>query len=418
MAILVNSQTVIFNDRTLKVSSGTTRPASPVTGMFWYNTSLSQLEVWNGTAWKAQNVSVGTKPQNALSWGRGLSGGLGDNTTTDRSSPASVVGGFTDWVQISVAQDQMSAIRANGTAWCWGYNGYGRLGDGTTTNRSSPVSVVGGFTDWVLISAGYTTHGIRANGTLWGWGMGATGAIGDNTTVSKQSPVSVVGGFTDWVQVSGGQWRAAALRANGTAWGWGYNSSGQIGDGTTTGRISPVQVVGGITDWVQLNAGGQHTVAIRATGTAWAWGNNGSGQLGDGTTTNRSSPVQVVGGFTNWVQISAVADGSTVAIRANGTAWSWGNGTNGILGDGTTVNKSSPVSVVGGFTDWVQVDAGHFHVSAIRANGTAWGWGRNQNGRLGDGTTTYRSSPVSVVGGFTDWVQISGGRTSTGAIRG
>ena len=124
-------------------------------------------------------------------------------------------------------------------------------------------------------------------------------------------------------------------------------------------------MVGGFTDWVQIAAGGDHTAAIRANGQAWAWGINSFGRLGDGTATSRQSPVSVVGGFTNWVQISA-GRYHTAAIRSNGQAWAWGANTGGRIGDGTTSDRSSPVSVVGGFTDWVQIAAGSAHTAAIR----------------------------------------------------
>jgi len=354
---------------------------------------------------------------NLYAWGNNNSGNLGDNTTTNRSSPVSVVGGFTDWVQVSGGSHSLG-LRANGTAWAWGNNNYGRLGDNTTTNRSSPVSVVGGFTDWVQISGGYYhSLGLRANGTAWAWGYNRFGQLGDGTTTDRSSPVSVVGGFTDWVQVSSTTFHSLGVRANGTAWAWGYNGSGRLGDGTTVAsRLSPVSVVGGFTDWVQVDAGGAHSLGVRANGTAWAWGFNSTGQLGDGTTTSRSSPVSVVGGFTDWVQVSAGSH--SLGLRANGTAWAWGANGNGRLGDGTTTNRSSPVSVVGGFTDWVQVSGGFSHSLGVRANGSAWAWGCNNVGQLGDGTQTSRSSPVSVVGGFTDWVQVANGFYFSIAIRG
>ena len=342
-------------------------------------------------------------------WGCNAQGRLGDNSTIDRSSPVSMVGGFTDWCQVSAGCFHNLGVRTNGTAWAWGCNAQGRLGDNSTTNRSSPVSVVGGFTDWVQISGGGDhTVAIRANGTAWAWGSSFNGQIGDNSTVDKSSPVSVVGGFTDWVQISAGGGHTAAIRANGTAWAWGFNGNGRLGDNSTVSKSSPVSVVGGFTDWVQISGGSEHTAAIRANGTAWAWGRNTYGRLGDNTTAARSSPVSVVGGFTDWVQISGGGD-HTVAIRANGTAWAWGSSFNGQIGDNSTVDKSSPVSVVGGFTDWVQISAGGGHTAAIRANGTAWAWGFNGNGRLGDNSTVSKSSPVSVVGGFTDWCQVSAG---------
>jgi alpha-tubulin suppressor-like RCC1 family protein len=238
--------------------------------------------------------------------------------------------------------------------------------------------------------------------------------LGDNTQTSKNSPVSVVGGFTDWCQVSAGSNHTAALRINGTLWTWGSNYRGKLGDNTLVSKSSPVSVVGGFTDWCQVSAGGVHTAAVRTNGTLWTWGYAAFGELGDNTTVTKSSPVSVVGGFTDWCQVSA-GYFHTAAIRTNGSLWTWGVG--GRLGDNTLVSKSSPVSVVGGFTDWCQVSAGSCHTAAVRTNGTIWTWACNSGGQLGDNTVISKISPVSVVGGFTDWCQISSGCVHTTALR-
>jgi len=367
-----------------------------------------------GDAW----LPIGQTTENVI-WAWGLNGGgqLGDDSTTTKSSPVSVVGGFPDWCQVSGLGNHSLAIRQNGTAWAWGCNTNGRLGDNSTTNRSSPVSVVGGFTDWCRISGG-TNHSlaIRQNGTAWAWGLNGQGQLGDNTITSRPSPVSVVGGFTDWCQVSGGFSHSLAVRQNGEAWAWGCNATGQLGDDTITSRRSPVSVVGGFTDWCQISGGASFSLAVRQNGTAWAWGCNPSGQLGDDTIVSKRSPVSVVGGFTDWCQISG-GNLHSVAVRQNGEAWAWGLNSFGQLGDNTTTQKSSPVSVVGGFTDWCQVSGGCIHSFALRQNGEAWSWGRNSTGVLGDGTGTNRASPVSVVGGFTDWCQISSGNYHSLGVR-
>ena len=351
-----------------------------------------------------------------MAWGTNVLGNLGINSSTITSavSPTSIPTNRLDkWDSVSSGACHVLA-RNSGVLWAWGSNGYGRLGDNTSSNKSSPVSVVGGFTDWSTFTAGSShSTAIRTNGTLWAWGRNNSGQLGDLTITSMSSPVSVVGGFTDWYQVSAGSYTTTALRSNGTVWAWGQNNSGQIGDGTVVAKSSPVSVVGGFTDWCQVSSSGSHTIALRTNGTAWAWGCNGQGRLGDNTILNKSSPVSVVGGFTDWCQASAGAQHSA-AIRTNGTLWVWGYSAQGRLGDNTTVDKSSPVSVVGGFTDWCQVSMNRFSTVALRTNGTAWAWGSNSGGRLGDGTTTSRSSPVSVVGGVSDWVQISSGDVTVG----
>ena len=350
-------------------------------------------------------------------WGNGAQGKLGNNTTTNLSSPNSVVGGINTWCQVSSSFKHTAAVTLSGKLFTWGCNGHFQIGDGTGTSRSSPVSILGGFTDWCQVAGGYChTAAVRTNGTLWTWGSGGDGRLGDGTTTDKCSPVSVVGGFTDWCQVSAGEKFTVALRQNGTIWTFGWNNKGQLGrNNQDIHTCSPVSIVGGITDWAQISAGFEHVVALRQNGTVWAWGDGGKGQLGNNFNTNRSSPVSVVGGFTDWCQVSA-GTCHTAAVRTNGTLWTWGDAGNGRLGHGCVglaANRSSPVSVIGGFTDWCQVSAGGSHTAAVRTNGTLWAWGDGVNGRLGDYTTVDKCSPVSVVGGFTNWCKVSSGDLHT-----
>jgi alpha-tubulin suppressor-like RCC1 family protein len=353
----------------------------------------------------------------AYAWGLNTYGQLGDLTVTVRSSPVSVLGGFGDWCEVSAGNRHSLAVRTDGTAWAWGSNASGRLGDGTTTNRSSPVSVMGGFGDWCEISAG-SSHSlaVRTDGTAWAWGSNTSGQLGDGSVTNRSSPVSVVGGFGDWCEVSAGLAHSLAVRTDGTAWAWGLNSQGRLGDGSVTNQSSPVSVVGGFSDWCEISAGGAHSLAVRTDGTAWAWGFNGDGRLGDGSVTSRTSPVSVVGGFADWCEVSAGRYHS-LAVRTDGTAWAWGFNTDGQLGDGSVTSRTSPVSVVGGFGDWCEISAGYSHSLAVRTDGTAWAWGCNTNGQLGDGSVTSRTSPVSVVGGFDDWCQISAGGAHSLGLR-
>ena len=392
-------------------------PAASVSNGYMYYIPGLGIYYSNGTTWTSIDPVVYNN--SAWAWGYNDQGQLGDGTTANKSSPVSVVGDFTDWCQISAGFCRASlGVRQNGTAWSWGSNDNGQLGVNSTVNKSSPVSVVGGFTDWCQVSSGRLhSLAVRTNGTAWGWGSGASGKLGDNTTTAKSSPVSVVGGFTDWCQVSAGTDHSLAVRTNGTAWGWGVNGYGQIGDSTTAAKSSPVSVVGGFTDWCQLSAGEDFSLGVRQNGTAWGWGGATLGKLGDGTVTNRTSPVSVVGGFTDWCQVAA-GNNHSAAVRTTGTAWAWGYASYGRLGNNCTTNRSSPVSVVGGFTDWCQISAGNDHSLALRTNGTAWSWGQTKYwGQLGTNSTVPRSSPVSVIGGFTDWCQISAGNRKSLAIR-
>jgi alpha-tubulin suppressor-like RCC1 family protein len=396
-------------------------------GMVYFVQSLGIIVISSNNTWLTlDGVLVRTDSifSQSWSWGRNTSGQLGDNTTVSKSSPVSVVGGFIDWLQVSaggaasISVGFSAGVRTNGTAWTWGENSGGELGDGTAVDKSSPVSVVGGFTNWCQISTGkrQTTLAVRTNGSAWGWGAGACGILGNNCTSNRSSPVSVIGGFTDWCQVSAGYQSSLAVRQNGTAWAWGEGLCGILGNNCTSDSSSPVSVVGGFTDWCQVSGAKGHSLGVRQNGAAWGWGEGTFGRLGDNTTTNRSSPVSVIGGFTDWCQVSA-GYRLSLAVRQNGTAWAWGSGICGQLGDNTTVSKSSPVSVVGGFSDWCQVSAGSSFSLGLRTNGSAWAWGLATCGILGDNTTVNKSSPVSVVGGYTDWYQVSAGPDHSLAIR-
>jgi alpha-tubulin suppressor-like RCC1 family protein len=234
---------------------------------------------------------------------------------------------------------------------------------------------------------------LKQDGTVWAWGYNSDGELGDGTTTSRSSPAQVPG-LSGGTAIAAGFWHTVVLRQDGTVWTWGYNLYGQLGDGTTTSRSSPVQVPG-LHSVTAIAANHHQTMALRQDGTVWAWGHNGAGQLGDGTTTSRTSPVQVPG-LTHVIAL-AVGPLYTVALRQDGTVWAWGHNGAGQLGDGTTTSRSSPVQVPG-LSGVAAVDTGYSHTMVLRQDGTVWAWGDNGYGQLGDGTTTGRSSPAQVPG--------------------
>jgi alpha-tubulin suppressor-like RCC1 family protein len=250
------------------------------------------------------------------------------------------------------------------------------------------------------------TLALKDDGSLWAWGRNSYGELGDGTTTDSTTPVQVLN-ITDVVAIAGGGYHTLALRADGTVWAWGYNGSGQLGDGTTTKKTTPVQV-STLTDVVAIAGGYYHTLALKADGTLWAWGDNEYGQLGDGTTADRTTPVQV-SPLTNLIAIAGGGEHSLV-LKDDGTVWAWGYNYYGQLGDGTTENKKTPIQV-STLTKMVAIAAGSSHTLALRADGTLWAWGYNYHGQLGDGTTTQRTTPVPVSGpggvGFLDLIFLS-----------
>jgi len=307
------------------------------------------------------------------------------------------------------------------------FGGWNERADGTGANRDAgaaftPTGDISLYAQWVpepptaappmrVASGGSHTVALRTNGTLWAWGDNRQGQVGDGTTTSRHSPVQI-GTADNWAGVSAGSTHTVALRTDGTLWAWGNNGSGRLGDGTTTSRQSPVQIGAGM-DWAYVSAGSTHTVAVGTDGTLWAWGHNWQGQLGDGTTSHRHSPVQI-GTASDWVSVSAGWQ-HTVGVRANGTLWAWGTNGHGRLGDGTTTSRHSPVRI-GTASNWDSVSAGNYHTVAVRSDGTLWAWGRGAHGMLGDGATTDRHSPVRI-GTASNWDSVSASRYHTVAVR-
>ncbi|MDD3821705.1 MAG: hypothetical protein PHF47_01600, partial [Bacilli bacterium] len=252
----------------------------------------------------------------------------------------------------------------------------GQLGDGTAINKATPVQVkdlsgtgvltnikqvVAGKGYSFMGSEGYHSAALINNGTVLAWGYNGYGQLGNQTTESSLIPVETIG-LTDVVQITSGQHSLYALKNNGTVWAWGYNIAGSLGDGTTTDRHTPVQVKGPegegyLTNIIQIKGGYRHTVALKNDDTVWTWGINSSGQLGDGTTTSRLTPVQVkgIGGegyLTNVKYISAggafpfgLGGGYCIVSKDDGSVWTWGYNLYGQLGDGTTTKGTTPKKV-------------------------------------------------------------------------
>ena len=345
--------------------------------------------------------AAGSQP---LATGLNADGQLGNGTTSNRLTPGPVDLGAT-MVAIASGREHAYALDDAGRIWAWGNNSGGAVGDGTYTDRPTPVRL--SLTNVAQVEAGHY-HGIalRTNGTVWTWGQGGIGQLGLGTTNNRNAPVQVPG-LTDIVAVAAGRDMSYAVRANGTMMAWGNNLYGEIGDGTTTRRTSPV-AVSGLTNAVGVSGGRNHVLVVRSNGSLWAWGRNSRGQLGIGNTSNRSTPVQVLSGSVEHADAGAE---HSVAVMTNGTVRTWGRGQRGQLGLGTTSNRSTPTTVPG-LSGIVEVGDARDMGFAMNADGDVWGWGYNDAGQLGDGTTTRRVSPVRITA-LTGIVAAQGGRAMT-----
>lgn len=351
--------------------------------------------------------------------GEGSAGELGNNDNIDVSSPVQTITGGTNWVSVSGGYYNAMGLKSDGTLWGWGRNYSGQLGNNSTTSVSSPVQTVSLGTNWAQVDFSQSNDrcsAVKTDGTLWNWGSNTFGELGDNTTDYRSSPVQTVAGGTNWLQVATGGFHSAAIKTDGTLWLWGQNSYGELGNDNTTNMSSPVQTVVGGTDWYYVSCGRHFTAATKTDGSLWLWGDNSSGQLGNESTTNVSSPVQTVSFGTNWSQISCGDDFMT-AIKSDGSAWLWGQNNSGQLGTNDSSNRSSPVQTISGDSYWSLISGGSDHTAALKTDGTFWVWGNNTSGRLGVGDTQDRSSPVQTVMSDNNWLLVSAGTENTYGIR-
>ncbi len=236
----------------------------------------------------------------------------------------------------------------------------------------------------------YFTLEIR-NGVMWGWGYNTYGELGNGTQTFTPLPAQM-NTDNDWVSVAAGFYHAAAIKANGTLWAWGMGVYGQLGDGTSYDHFVPKQV-GKDSQWVAVACGTYHTLALKADGSLWAFGYDYYGQIGDTANANVYKPHRV-GNANNWIAIACGAHHS-LALKADGTIWGWGRNGSGELGDGSNSNRNVPVQI-GIDNNWVSISGGTYHSMARKADGTLWTWGSNGNGQLGDGTNIDHLSPVKV----------------------
>ena len=360
---------------------GATNSALTLTSAGVTNSGVYSVVVTNAVGMNISqpaSVTVGT-PQ-LLAWGYNSYGQLGDGTTTDQHWPESVT---TNVVAAAAGNQHTLHLKSDGTLWAVGYNSNGQLGNGNTTNQHTPVFVTNNV---VAVAAG-SVHSlfVTANGSLYAMGWNGYGQLGNGTTTDQHTPVFVTNNV---VAVAAGHYHSLYIRADGSLYAMGYNSNGQLGNGTTTDQHTPVFVTNNV---VAVAAGSVHSLYISADGSLYAMGYNSNGQLGNGTTTDQHTPVFV----TNNVVMVAAGYSHSLYISAEGTLRAMGDNNDGQLGDGTTISRSNAVSIA---SNVMAVTAGYYHSLYISANGVLWAMGNNGNGQLGDDTTINRSHAVAITG--------------------
>ncbi len=339
-----------------------------------------------------RHTSVLKKDGTVWSWGNNRYGQLGDGTVDD-SNTSVQVNGMNDVVTVLSREYHTVVLKEDGTVWAWGAGGAGRLGNGTNKNSYTPVQVKG-LSNVIFIASGDShTIAVKEDGTVWGWGRNLSGEFGAEIDPGFYNIPLQINEINNVIDISIGSNHTVVLKEDGTVWSWGNNISGQLGDGTNNNSNILVEAKK-LNNVKSISAGGSYTIALKEDGTVWAWGDNGYIGLGFGTDKDSNIPVQVEG-ISDVVDISSGAD-YIVALKKDGTVWAWGWNNFNQLGDGTNYNSSIPVQVKG-LNNVVTISAGRKHVLALKEDGTLWAWGYNGEGQLGDGTTNDSNVPVKAL---------------------
>lgn len=332
-------------------------------------------------------------------WGNGGNGELGNGGTSNSLSAVPVTGLSSGVVSVAVAEGHACALLDTGGVKCWGYNGYGQLGDGTTTSRTTPVSVSGLTSGVAEISVGYyNSCAVLTTGAARCWGWNNQGQIGDGTTTNRSTPTAVSGLSSGVKSVSVGTLHACATLLAGGAKCWGSNGSGELGDGTTTSRTTPVNVFGLSSVVSAISSGGSLTCILLSAGETKCWGSNWNGEVGSGSGSGYHPAPVTVSGLSSGVTAISAGNNHACALLNTGGVKCWGDNANGHVGDGTTIDRSTPVNVSGMISGVSAIAAGQNASCAVLTSGDVKCWGDNTRGRLGDGTSTQRLTPVSVLG--------------------
>jgi alpha-tubulin suppressor-like RCC1 family protein len=321
----------------------------------------------------------------AYCWGNNSMGQLGDSTTTGELSAVRVAGGLT-FTTLAVGNWHNCALTAQGAAYCWGGNGGGQVGDGTTTNRTAPVPVLGNLTFVAISASGSHTCALTREGAAYCWGDNSRGELGDGTYTGKQSPIPVVGRPAFASIAVGDYYTCGVTVAEGRLFCWGANDGSQLGD-TSLSALS----------FAIVSAGYEQTCAVTGEGVAYCWGANSYGERGSGHAGDSwESPEAVVGGF-HFTTLTVGDNHACGTSATSGAAYCWGYNFDGQLGDGTTNDRSSPQAVLGNLT-FAGMAAGNWHTCGVTTDGAAYCWGANGFGNLGTGMTGGGPNPARVVG--------------------
>ncbi len=401
----------VFNSNATEApanSTGKTRSNAPRNAHHVVGGNGFTVEIRSGEIW---------------AWGLNNHGQLGDGTHTNSNTPVQEATHANDWVDINCGGNHVIAIKADGTVWAWGFNDKGQLGINVNPDTSVPLQI-GTENNWVSMGCGVNqTYVIKADGTLWACGSNQNGALGLGTSVPTFPTLTMVGNNHNWRNISGGNNHVAAIQYDGTLWTWGTNDVGQLGVGTLTvlQNLAPVQI-GSATSWISVETGDNSVLGLQNNGKLFAWGFNGAGQLGDGTSQNQNAPVQI-GATIKWIGMSIGQTGNSnlthsLGVSSDGKLFAWGSNVFGQLGIGTPDSNPHPTPLlISSMTNLVNVECGFGTSYSIAANGALFSWGNNSTGQIGNGNTNNEASPVQASVVPLGWSKVAAGDTYTAALK-
>lgn len=366
---------------------------------------VGEQTIWQKPFAGAAHACALAQDRRLYCWGAHHAGQLGDGTGAMRPTFVAAAAAVES---LASGAAHACAVRSDRTLWCWGDNSAGQVGVATPEGYAAAPILVGGSADWNHVAAGGGhTCALQGSGSLWCWGANDSGQLGFAGTAVQPTRV---GSSSEWLLVAAGEAHTCGIlqttAAQGSLWCWGANDARQAGAGDATPSFTEPQRVGSLEAWTVVAAGGRHTCALQVDGSLWCWGRNAEGQVGSGATeTVIAAPVRE-STASSWIAI-AVGVHQTCAVRDDSTLWCWGQ-----VGSGST--ERTPVRIGDG-ADWAHVTAGGLaadsHVCARRAGGTAWCWGSNGSGQLGDGTRLEKSTPVTIAGD--GWSELAAGGQHT-----
>jgi alpha-tubulin suppressor-like RCC1 family protein len=368
-----------------------------------------------GVQWSSNNLGVASVDSTGLV----TAVGAGTAIITVRS----LDGSFTDQCAVTVRSggffassvatyiDHSLSIKADGSLWAWGTNTYGQLGLGDTVTRNTPTRV-GADNDWLSVAVGTScSFALKTDGSLWGWGIAAS--IGNGNISGNLLIPTRVGVENNWQAISSGGAFLLVLKTDGSLWAWGQNTFGACGPQNTGYQVYYPQRIDNSNDWSVFHGGNAASLALKSDGSLWSWGYGAYGTLGLGSSvTGTRIPVNRVGTDTDWKVLPVNGVSSVcLALKMDGSLWAWGQNGSGGLGLGNTTTTVFVPTRVGNESDWLVtfVGGGSF---GIKTDGSLWAWGPGANGKLGLGDTADRNIPTRV-GNETEWLAVFPGATHT-----